>query len=311
MGIPVRCVSSCRRNARILAAAMIVFFSHTLVAPCLFGASTAVSADPDTPEAVVRMLFRANAEKDLPTMEKLLTKDADMIGYTIGGKKFVGWSELARALQEEFDSVTRLEFPITELRVWTRGEIAWYVMEANYIRYLGKGQDETRTVLPLRETGVLERRDGRWVVVHWHESLQRPSLVGQPMADTLAAGNGSSRSFFSAPMDLSGEWEIQEEDKAYRAMLDASGNGAYTWQGGRIVTVKAVGRHWEGTWHQPGNDREGGFQILLSEDHTTAQGVWWYTRVGDRTNIPPRQWGGTYTWKRLTPTPVQAVTKVP
>ncbi len=309
MGRRVRCVSRCRQNARILAAAMIVFSCHALVAPCLFGASAAVSAEPDTPEAVVRMLFQANAEKDLSTMEKLLTKDADMIGYTIGGRKFVRWNELARALQEEFDSVTRLEIPITDLHVWTRGDTAWYAMEANYIRYVGNGKDQTRTVLPLRETGVMERRDGRWVVVHWHESLQSPGLIGQQMADTLVDSGGSSSQLFSLHINLSGEWEIQEEGRAYRAMLDASGNGTYTWQDGRIVTVRAFERHWEGTWHQPGNDREGGFQILLSEDHITAQGVWWYTRFGDRTNIPPRQWGGTYTWKRLTP--VQTVTQVP
>ena len=48
---------------------------------------------------------------------------------------------------------------------------------------------------------------------------------------------------------------------------------------------------------------EGG-ELLLSEDFTLAQGVWWHTRVRDRTNIPPRQWGGSYTLKRLTQTSV-------
>ncbi len=313
MRIPVQCVPGWKQTAHTITAAMIVFTSHTLVAPCLFGASPSLTADLNTPEAVVRALFRANAEKDLPTMEKLLAKDADMVGYTIGGRKYVGWNELAHALQEEFDSVTRLEFPITELHVWTRGDIAWYVVEATYVRYLGSGKDETRTVLPLRETGVMERRDGQWVVVHWHESLQSPNPVMQHMAGARDDSNAKSRQPLSAHTDLSGEWEIEEEeeDKAYRATLDASGNGTYTWQDGRIVTTSVSDRRWEGTWHQPGNDREGGFQVLLSGDLAQAQGVWWYTRVGDRTNIPPRQWGGSYTFKRLTPMPIPALTKPP
>jgi hypothetical protein len=103
----------------------------------------------------------------------------------------------------------------------------------------------------------------------------------------------------SDAMDLTGEWEIQEEDKSYTATLDKNGNGPYTWQDGRITTLGIADRKWNGTWQQPGNDREGSFELLLSEDGREASGVWWYTRVGDRKNIPPRQWGGTYVWKRL------------
>jgi hypothetical protein len=101
--------------------------------------------------------------------------------------------------------------------------------------------------------------------------------------------------------DLTGLWEIQEEDRVYQATLNAQGNGPYNWQEGRIQTEKLVDRLWSGTWHQKGNDREGGFEVLLSEDGKTAEGAWWYLRVGSQKNIPPREWGGTYKIKRLSP----------
>jgi hypothetical protein len=106
--------------------------------------------------------------------------------------------------------------------------------------------------------------------------------------------------------DLSGEWEILEveDDKRYKATLDKAGNGPYTQHGGRFITTKYNDRLWQGTWQQPGNDREGGFELLLSEDGTQAKGVWWYSRVGTRKNIPPREHGGTYQWNRLTPVPL-------
>ena len=109
----------------------------------------------------------------------------------------------------------------------------------------------------------------------------------------------------SVVLDLSGEWEILEveDDKRYKATLDKAGNGPYTQHGGRFVTTKYADRLWQGTWQQPGNDREGGFELLLSEDGTQAKGVWWYSRVGTQKNIPPREHGGTYLWKRLTPLP--------
>jgi hypothetical protein len=106
-------------------------------------------------------------------------------------------------------------------------------------------------------------------------------------------------------VDLSGEWEIQEEERSYVATLDAHGNGTYTWQNGRITTTSFDAHRWRGTWHQDGNDREGGFDVLLSADRARAEGKWWYTRVGQQI-IPPGEWGGDFTWKRLSPVPVSS-----
>ncbi len=269
--------------------------------PCLGG--SAFAAEGSSPEEVLRTLVRANAEMDLATMSKLMAHDQDMINYTIGGRKYVGWDALARDLQDEFDTVSRLEMPIHELTVWTRGNLAWFAMELDYIRYVGHGEDQRRIVLPLRETGVLEQRHGSWVLVAWHESSRLAGggmPVGTAISPSLTQGTDGTTTPSARP-NLSGEWEIHEEDKSYTATLDRLGNGTYTWQGGRIRTTLFADRKWQGTWHQTGNDREGGFEVLLSEDGEEAKGVWWYTRVGDRTNIPERQWGGTYLWKRLTP----------
>lgn len=269
------------------------------------------AADTNSPEAMLRALVQANAEKDLATISRLMAHDGDIISYTIGGRKYVGWDEFARDMQEEFESVARLEIPIIELKVWTRGETAWFAMELDYIRYIGQGTNQRRTVLPLRDTGVLERRDGGWVLTSWHESSRSRGLsassVSQLPSSSVPTVDGAARE--PETPDLSGEWEIQEEDKSYKATLDRSGNGSYTHQGGTFTTTGFAGRKWQGTWRQTANDREGGFEVLLSEDGTEAKGIWWYTRVGDRNNIPPREHGGTYVWKRLTPPPTSSATR--
>ncbi|MGQ0810106.1 MAG: nuclear transport factor 2 family protein [Nitrospiraceae bacterium] len=260
-----------------------------------------------SPEATIRAVVRANAEKDLATLSRLMAHDSDIVSYTFGGRKYVGWTEFVKDMQEEFDSVARLDIPITELTVWSRHDIAWFVMELDYIRYIGQGNDQSRSTLPLRETGVLERRDGQWILLSWHESFRGVSLEGPTAAaHAVSTQQNSAESTFTSTMpDLSGEWDILEveEDKTYKATLDSRGNGPYTQQGGRFVTTKFSDRLWHGSWHQTGNDREGEFELLLSEDGTWAEGVWWYTRVGNRSNIPPRQHGGKYRWKRLTPLP--------
>lgn len=281
----------------LIAAALLGVAPHTPVG---------YAADPAGAEAAIRTLVRANAEKDLQTLSRLMAHDADIVGYTIGGRKYVGWPEFERDMREEFASVRKLDLPILELKVWTKGDLAWFTMEMDYIRYVGEGTDQQRTVLPLRESGVLERREGQWTLLSWHESFRTvqmgASLPRRPDSgiSQLLVSNASS----TMP-DLSGEWDILEveDDKRYKATLDKNGNGPYTQHGGRFVTTKFADRIWQGTWHQPGNDREGGFELLLSEDGTQAKGVWWYTRVGTHKNIPPREHGGTYLWKRVTPPP--------
>lgn len=274
---------------------------------CWVSAAMSVAADDTGLETTVRALVRANAEKDLPTMSRLMAHDADITSYTIGGRKYVGWSDLERDIKEEFAKVAALDLPISELKVWSKGDVGWYTMELDYVRILGQGPDQQRAILPLRETGVLERRNGQWVLLSWHESLRNASGA-MPVDDRLndaAPHIVASSTGQSVVPDLSGEWEILEveDDKRYRATLDNDGNGLYTQHGGRFLTTKYADRHWEGTWQQPGNDREGGFELLLSEDGTQANGVWWYSRVGTQKNIPPREHGGTYLWKRLTPPP--------
>ena len=279
-----------------------------LMTALMASACVSLAADDQGAEAAVRALVRANAEKDIQTLSRLMAHDADITSYTIGGRKYVGWPDFERDMQEEFHSATTIEIPIRELKVWTKGDVAWYVMEVDYIRTVARGSEPQRALLPLRETGVLERRNGQWVLLSWHESFRnaggaisindRPS---PPPSMTLA-----STSSVPTSTDLSGEWEILEveDDKRYTAILDKAGNGPYTQHGGRFVTTKFSDRLWQGTWQQPGNDREGGFEILLSEDGKEAKGVWWYSRVGTHKNIPPREHGGTYQWKRITPVPV-------
>ncbi|HZC67173.1 MAG TPA: nuclear transport factor 2 family protein [Nitrospirales bacterium] len=278
---------------------------HGLLLVMLLSATPGLAADTTSPEDTLRALVQANADKDISTLTRLMAHDADIVSYTIGGRKYVGWPQFEREMLEEFRTVTRLEIPIIAVKVWTRGEVAWFAMELDYIRYIGAGSERRRMLLPLRETGVLERRDGKWILTTWHESFRveaAPLAVPDPVPCTAGKQTGTAGPAVRIP-DLSGEWEVQEEDKSYKATLDRRGNGLYSWQSGRIMTTVVAGQKWQGTWQQAGNDREGGFELVLSEDGSQARGVWWYTRVGEKSSIPPRQWGGSYVWKRTSAGP--------
>src|SRR3989454_1260081 len=140
-------------EATMKALMMRVVLGEVLLVFFLFGPAV-LAAEVQSPEEVLRALVKANADRDLSTMARLMAHDADIVSYTIGGRKYVGWPQLERDMLEEFQMVARLEMPITALKVWTRGEIAWFAMELDYIRYVGNDPSQRRMVLPLRETGV-------------------------------------------------------------------------------------------------------------------------------------------------------------
>ena len=90
---------------------------------------------------------------------------------------------------------------------------------------------------------------------------------------------------------LAGEWDY-EELAVVLLTLDETGNGAYGWKKGQLRTVSFSGLHWEGTWLQEENDREGNFVVELSPDLSEGDGRWWYTRI--ESNHAPTEKGGTF-----------------
>ena len=154
--------------------------------------TASIASEPSDPESAIRLMVRANAEKDLPTLSRLMAHDADIISYGVAGRKYVGWTELEEGMREEFVNSQKLEIPINELKVWTKGDLAWYAMELDYIRYVADGPDVKRTVLPMRETGVLERRNGHWQLLSWHESFRSAQFSG-PLVSQPAASSSPAR----------------------------------------------------------------------------------------------------------------------
>ncbi len=95
---------------------------------------------------------------------------------------------------------------------------------------------------------------------------------------------------------LAGEWEYEDSGIVQTLRLDRQGNGRYPWKGGRFLTASLIGQSWTGSWQQRENDREGGFEIVLTPDYSEGEGRWWYTRIED--DHAPTRPGGAFTVRR-------------
>ncbi len=115
-------------------------------------------------------------------------------------------------------------------------------------------------------------------------------LTSSSLAGSLIHDSGDRRV-------LAGDWDY-EELAVVLLTLDETGNGTYGWKKGQLRTVSFSGSHWEGTWLQEENDREGNFIVELSPDLSEGAGRWWYTRIGD--DRAPTTKGGTFHLSRRT-----------
>src|SRR5690349_9480418 len=94
------------RAIRWWGASLIVFLLIVL-------GSAGLSAEESLgPEATLRLIVEANANRDLDTLSAYMSHDADAVGYTVDGHKYVGWPLLEAEMRAEFQSVHKLELPI-------------------------------------------------------------------------------------------------------------------------------------------------------------------------------------------------------
>ncbi len=134
-------------------------------------------------------------------------------------------------MRDEFGAVPKLELPITYLEVWQKGEVAWFGW--NWITF----GTSTRKI---QVSGWCCRYEKR---ASWNgETAAGYSSGGtNPVATlipALAADWPCRRRWTSirdgppatSGINVAGEWDITEveDNKHYRATLDALGNGSYS-----------------------------------------------------------------------------------
>jgi len=137
---------------------MILFLSGN------WGAWANTLGNLDDQETVIQMIVKANAEMALRTFETHLVPDEDALGYTSGGRKYIGWKDVKQAFEEEFPMPSGL------------------TMEIDYNREVQTADGSVKNPWPLRDTGVLNRREDIWMLVNGHESM-RESIKPWPWSE--------------------------------------------------------------------------------------------------------------------------------
>lgn len=164
------------RIKRLLMAAIAVAVGAGAI---VFSLDENVSAQTDEVRAVTDVLTReaAAVEKgDMAALDTIWANSEDVTVFESGHANY-GWADYRNThLAPELKEFKNTKYSFSDLKVKVDGKTAWATFKYSLAAEMGTRKVESGGL----GTAVLEKRDGKWRIVHWHSSAPRRSPVAQP-----------------------------------------------------------------------------------------------------------------------------------
>jgi ketosteroid isomerase-like protein len=131
-------------------------------------------ADPQIEKAVKEFLDRhakAYESKDVAGIMALIAADEDVVFIDADSEKPVmGPAAIKAAYEREFSQIKSATLKYTSTWIGGKGDAAWFSAQCAVSVDTG----EEKITLPAHWSGVLEKRDGKWLLVQSHLSFPMP-----------------------------------------------------------------------------------------------------------------------------------------
>jgi ketosteroid isomerase-like protein len=161
-----------------------LFFVVLLV---IAGATVATHALPQTnDEAAVRDVLLESAssfeKNDLATATKVWANDESLTVFEQGHANY-GWADYRdHHLLPEMGEMKNTKYAFTDIKIHLAGKTAWATFKYTIAADVMDNEKSRHVEGAGLGTAILEKRDGRWQIVHWHSSAPRraPAASSSP-----------------------------------------------------------------------------------------------------------------------------------
>ena len=130
-------------------------------------------------KAVVDQFAQVWETEDMALFSKIIAHDAGLVFYgTDAAEHFVGWPALQEASEEMFTAFENTKITVRDqvIDVHPSGTVAWFSQEWDW-DLVAEGQPVSAP--GGRFTGVLEKRNGDWMFVQFHNSVPVAGQVAE------------------------------------------------------------------------------------------------------------------------------------
>lgn len=155
------------------------FFTVAFSAAVMMIGFSQALAQIDEVKAVNDVLVReaqAVEKGDLATLDKIWANSEDVTVFESGHANY-GWNDYRNThLSPELKEFKNTKYAFSDLKVKVDGKTAWATFKYALAAEMGTRKIESGGF----GTAVLEKRDGRWQIVHWHSSAPRRQPAPPP-----------------------------------------------------------------------------------------------------------------------------------
>lgn len=154
-----------------IAVSMVVLVFGASVLAKTQTASVDLEAAKVAVNSVLDQWIQAFETENIGLFSRVMAHDPDMVIFgTDAAERFVGYESMENSMKKMFESTEETKVISRErvIKVHKSGDVAWY---SELWDQKGKAQGQPYAVEGMRLTGVLERRNGSWVIVQVHASV--------------------------------------------------------------------------------------------------------------------------------------------
>ena len=130
-----------------------------------------IEAEKAQVKSVLDQYFKVIETEDIELLSQLTAHDEDMVNFgTDAAERFVGWKSLKESFQKQCDAFDTAKISVRDrvIKISQSGTVAWYSV---ILDFKVKSHGKEISIEGVRSTGVLEKREGKWVFVQGHSSI--------------------------------------------------------------------------------------------------------------------------------------------
>lgn len=134
--------------------------------------TSSISPDVAEVKGVVDQFSRMWETQDMDIFDELIANDSDIVIIGTDRAEFIiGFDDYRDTRMRQFDSFNNVEHSVKEqtIHVSDQGNVGWFT--TIYDMFLIDSEEKPIKLDGIRVSGVVERRDGRWQIVHLHTSM--------------------------------------------------------------------------------------------------------------------------------------------
>ncbi len=120
---------------------------------------------------------KAYENKDVSALMKLIAPGAEVVFFEADEKgRYVGHDQIKSAYENSLKQVKSIKGEYKWTSVGSKGDVGWFATEVLFSVDMGKDKFKQMG----RWTGVLEKKDGKWLLIQSHFSFPEQQEEGPP-----------------------------------------------------------------------------------------------------------------------------------